>query len=523
MRGTRLVRYATHAALLAAAAALCAIPGCGDDGAAKTEPLLCYVGGTMRPAMEDLAKRYEARTGQKVLIDYAGSGELLIKIENTRRGDLYVAHDPFQAALMHKRLGVRGWTVAAVTPVIVVPKGNPKRISGFRDLARPGLRLVFSHPTYSTAGWIIRAAAKKAGITKELEANIVTRTKGGGSAANQVSIGHADAAVCWNAVAYLRRDKLDAVEFEPDLRLRKDADAISSATFGRIDMGYVKVTIATLGCSERLEAATAFAEFAASEANAKVWADFGFSPVDRLRSGDVTAAPALGGSIFVHCAAGMRLPVSVLAKEFETRRGVRVNLTYAGTNMLLGQIELTRKGDVYIAGDADYIDMAAQKGLVKSRKTLCYFVPVIMVQEGNPKGLKTLANLTAPGMRIGQGDPKAAAVGRLTPKILDLNGVDRAAWWKNVKLQTPTVNELGLKIKLGTIDAALVWRSTATKYLAGAGIVELDPKKNICPVVAGAVLSFSKSPAAAAAFLDFLASKRGRQVLTENGYTVTKP
>ena len=506
-----------------ATALLCAAVGCGRDERGKAEPLLCYVGGTMRPVMEELAKQYEAQTGRRVHIDYAGSGELLVRIGQTKLGDLYVAHDPFQAALMRKGLGVRGWTVAAVSPVIVVPKGNPKRINGFRDLARPGLRLVFSHPTYSTAGWIIRAAAKKAGITEKLEANIVSRTKGGGSAANQVALGHADAAICWNAVAFLRRKKLDAVEFEPDLRLRKDVDAITSATFGRIDMGYVKVTAATLKWSKQLEAATAFAEFVASEANAKVWDDFGYSQVDRARSGDVTPVPALGGSIFVHCAAGMRRPISKLAEEFEKRRGVEVRLAYAGTNMLLGQIQLTRRGDVYIAGDADYIDMAEKKGLVRSRKTICYFVPVIMVAKGNPKHIRTLSDMTREGVRVGQGDERAAAVGRLTPRILELNGVDRAAWQKNVVLATPTVNELGLTIKLGTIDAAVAWRCIALNYPRDVDIVGIDREKNICPEVAGAVLKFAANPKAAGAFLDFLASERGRAVLTENGYTVDKP
>jgi molybdate transport system substrate-binding protein len=43
------------------------------------EPLLCYVGGTMRPAMEEIIKAYEAKTGQKILVDYSGSGELIYK------------------------------------------------------------------------------------------------------------------------------------------------------------------------------------------------------------------------------------------------------------------------------------------------------------------------------------------------------------------------------------------------------------------------------------------------------------
>ena len=40
--------------------------------------------------------------------------KLLIKIEQTGQGDLYVCHDPFLGGLMKKGLGRRGWTLAVM-------------------------------------------------------------------------------------------------------------------------------------------------------------------------------------------------------------------------------------------------------------------------------------------------------------------------------------------------------------------------------------------------------------------------
>ena len=111
------------------------LSSCGRAPKTERTPLLCYVGGTMRPAMEELVKLYEARTHQPIQVDYADSGELLVKVQLTGRGDLFVVHDPYLSELMSKGLGDRGWTVASLTPVIVVPKGNPKKIQGLRDLA----------------------------------------------------------------------------------------------------------------------------------------------------------------------------------------------------------------------------------------------------------------------------------------------------------------------------------------------------------------------------------------------------
>ncbi len=102
--------------------------------------LLCYVGGTMKPVMKELAKRYEEKTGQRIDIDPGGSGVLMIKIQQTQIGDLYVCHDPFVGQLMKEGHGVKAWTVASLTPMIAVRKDETS-IRSFADLTRPGVKV----------------------------------------------------------------------------------------------------------------------------------------------------------------------------------------------------------------------------------------------------------------------------------------------------------------------------------------------------------------------------------------------
>lgn len=497
--------------------------GCGRKTPAGKTPLLCYVGGTMRPALEELARQYEAKTGQKVNIDYAGSGELIVKIETTRKGDLFVGHDPFNAELMKKGLGDQGWVMASLTPMIAVAKGNPKGIHGFKDLARPGLRVAFTHAEYSTAGHIVTHVLKQSKLKTEIEKNVKTITKQGGAAANGVVVGTLDAAVVWNAVIYLRRDKLDAVPIEQAWMPQPDVDAVTTATFGRIQMSDIRVMIATLKCSRQLAQARAFAEFCASPEGQRVFARNGFTPADTTLNRPDAKVPALAGSIMAHCGAGMRQPVQELGVEFTGKTGVKVEGNYAGSNVLLGQIELTRKGDVYMPGDADYIEMARKKWLVTYDRPVCWFVPVIMVQKGNPKGINSLADLTKPGLRVGLGDAKACAVGRLMAPLFKKNGIDAAAVDKNVVLRTPTVNELGLKIKLGTVDAVIVWSSIAAQYPRDSAVVKIPVDKNIIPLVAAATLTTADNPTAARAFVDFMSSPRGKQILKAHQYVVEMP
>ncbi len=490
-----------------------------DEPAA--EPLLCLVGGTMRPAVEELARQFEAAGNGKVLLDFSDSGQILIKVEATGKGDIYVVHDPFLAAGEKKNMVAMSAVVAALEPVIVVAKGNPKGIRNFADLARPGLRLVLTDDKYSTMGYVVSRMAAKLGLAAALASNVVTRTRGGGEAANAVALKTADASVVWNAVAFLRKEKLDAIPLEEAARLKPGVDAVTSATYGPMEMDRIRVTAVLLKTSKAPERAKRFVDFMASEAGRKVWDQFGFSPLTPA----ATAAPAAvqpgdakAQALMVHCAAGMRKAIDKLARDFGERQGVKIELNADGSNRLLGQIQLSRQGDVYIAGDAEYVERAMAAGLATTGFTFCLYVPVIIVQKDNPLGIKTLADLLKPGVRIGQGDEKAAAIGQQTVKILARNKIDREAWNKNVLLNTMTVNELGAAIKLRTIDAALVWSSTAADYAADAAAVALDPTGTIVSDVQGTVLTCARDKALAQEFLDFLLTPGAQATLAANGY-----
>jgi len=224
--------------------------------------------------------------------------------------------------------------------------------------------------------------------------------------------------------------------------------------------------------------------------------------------------------ILVHCAAGMRKPIEFCAKKFEDSLGIRVELSYDGSNRLLGQILLTHKGDVYVCGDAEYADSAKAKGLVDKMATICLFTPVILVKKGNPHKILSMTDLTKPGLKIGQGDEKSAAVGKIIPKLLSLNTVDAGMWKKNVVLITPTVTELGNAVKLGTVDAVIVWNSIALGYKDVAEIVPIA--QNVTATVEAVVLTTSADKTAASEFLDFLKSQSGRKIFTDAGYDATK-
>lgn len=511
----------------AAALAALALAGCGEREAGqekgKKVPLLCHVGGTMRPVLEAIAKLYEADTGQAVRFNYGDSGALMIQIEQSKRGDLYVAHDPFGGGAEKKGLADRVLTVASLTPVIVVQKGNPKGIGGLRDLAKPGVKLGLTDEKYSTLGHINPLMFEKAGLRKEIEANVATRSRMGGEVANAVGIGALDAATVWDAVAWLRRDKLDAVPIEAAYRLQPGVDAVTTATYGVIDMGTVKVTVVTLKCSRQLEAARAFAEFAASPRGRKVFDDFGFSPAPAGSAAPPAEPKAATGTLHLFCGAGIRPPVAEAIEAFEKQTGQKVRADYAGSGTLLSNIRAANRGDLYMPGEAEYLDKAAEMGLVAARRDICYFIPVILVPKGNPKGIKGLQDLARPGLRLGLGNPETAAIGQVCARMFEKNGIPREAIKKNTRVETLTVNELGLMLKIGQLDATVVWDAIAAYYRDSAEAIPIPLAQNVVSRVAIAVLKTSGNPEAAQAFVDFLASEAGQAVFRKHNYTTSLP
>ena len=384
------------------------------------------------------------------------------------------------------------------------------------------MRVILTDRIYSSAGNIVDHITEKLGIKDQVEANVVSRTRGGGAAANAVIMGTADACVVWDAAAHLRREKLDTMPLGKEAALTEGVDSVTTATFGRIDMDYMRVTIAVLKKSKKLQAARAFGAFAASEECASIWRDFGFSEAIASRPHPAIVAMDSGKTLFIHCAAGMRLPVEQMIETFKKQTGIKIDPNYDGSNRLLGQIRLTRKGDIYIPGDVDYIEMAEADMLVTGSKPICRFVPVIIVVKGNPKGIKKLSDLTKAGIKIGQADEKAAAVGRKTLPILKLNDVDVKAWKKNVVMTTATVNELAVAVKLKTIDAAVVWKAVAFSYSKSADIIAIPADKNLTAEVGAAVLLSSSNKEIATKFIDLMVSETGRKILTANGYTVSE-
>jgi len=240
---------------------------------------------------------------------------------------------------------------------------------------------------------------------------------------------------------------------------------------------------------------------------------------DRKESAKEQAAEK---EMLLYCGAGIRPPADELAETFGREHGLKVIPDYAGSEVLISKIKLSQRGDLYMPGDKHYVDLAAEKGLILSQKSVCYFVPTILVQKGNPKNIFALEDLLKPGVKLGLGDEKACAIGRKCKKIFARNNIPWTDVEKNLKFQSLTVNELGMQIQAGSLDAVIVWDAMARYYSEYGDEVSIAPEKNIVSTVDVGVLKFTKNRELAEKFVDFIASEKGREVFKKHNYS-TKP
>ena len=222
--------------------------------------------------------------------------------------------------------------------------------------------------------------------------------------------------------------------------------------------------------------------------------------------------------LFMYCAAGIRLPVDLIADEYARQSyGCQVQLQYNGSNTLLSQLEVAGVGDLYLAADESYIELATNRGLVQEAIPVARLRPVVVVPKGNPKNIHSSDDLIREDVRIALGEPGAAAIGKKTRRLMETAGR-----WKALSnhaiVFTPTVNAIADAVRVGSVDAGIVWDAIVAQYadLEAVRLPELDEGE--ARIMIG-VLASSKQPTAALQFARYLTSRdQGLEVFREHGY-----
>ncbi|QDV50615.1 molybdate ABC transporter substrate-binding protein [Gimesia fumaroli] len=228
-------------------------------------------------------------------------------------------------------------------------------------------------------------------------------------------------------------------------------------------------------------------------------------------------------SLVMYCAAGIKPPVAEAAAQFAAEEfGVPIQLQYGGSGTLLSNLQVAKKGDLYLAADTSYIEIARKKNLLKEAVPVAQMHPVIMVKKGNPKQIQSIDDLIKEGVTVSLANPDAASIGKLTKKELE-----KAGKWdalsKSARVFKPTVSEVANDVLLGAVDAGIVWDATVNQHADKVEMIEVPEFSQAIKNVTVGVLNSSAHPQEALMFARYLqAPEKGQELFAKQGYQTVK-
>ncbi|WP_130512392.1 molybdate ABC transporter substrate-binding protein [Krasilnikovia cinnamomea] len=220
------------------------------------------------------------------------------------------------------------------------------------------------------------------------------------------------------------------------------------------------------------------------------------------------------GTVTVFAAASLTESFTRLGKDFERAHpGATVRFNFAGSSALATQINQGAPADVFASASPATMKTVTDAGNgAGNPRTFVRNQLVIAVPKGNPKGVTGLSDLARPELKVAQCAPEVPC-GAAAQKVL----ATAHASVTPVTLEQDVRAALS-KVKLGEVDAALVYRTDAKAASADVDGVEFPESAsaiNDYPII---VLKSAPNSAGARAFAAAVLSEQGRSVLTAAGF-----
>ncbi len=227
--------------------------------------------------------------------------------------------------------------------------------------------------------------------------------------------------------------------------------------------------------------------------------------------------------LMVFAGAASKPPTEDAAKAFEAKYGTKVLLTFGGSGFVLSQMILGKKGDLFFPGSSDFMELAKRRDAVipETEKIIVYLVPAINVQRGNPKNIKSLKDLTRPGLKVAIANPESVCVGAYAVEIVEknLSPSERELFRNNLVNYTESCERTATAVSLKAVDAAIGWR--VFHYWDPERIETIPlPASQIVRVgyIPIAISRFTADRKAAQQFIDFLLSGEGKDIFRKYHY-----
>jgi molybdate transport system substrate-binding protein len=228
-------------------------------------------------------------------------------------------------------------------------------------------------------------------------------------------------------------------------------------------------------------------------------------------------------TLTVFAAASLTDAFTELAEGFESDNpAVRVRFNFAGSPVLVTQLEHGAEADLLATADQDNMDAALARGVVAdagmafARNRLAIIVPA-----SNPGGVSSARDLAKDALKLVLAQASVPA-GRYARQMLEnpeFGGSFASDVLDNVVSEEPNVKAVVTKVQLGEADAGIVYVTDVTRDLAGeVEAIDLPEEFNVIATYPVAVTRGAKQPDLASAFIAYALAEAGQATLEEYGF-----
>lgn len=227
-----------------------------------------------------------------------------------------------------------------------------------------------------------------------------------------------------------------------------------------------------------------------------------------------TTLPPLTGSITVLAASSLTNAMNGLKASFIYQHpDINITFSFGSSSSLKTNILNGSPGDVYAS--ADWSNMAAVVDASKTSSTPSVFATnylQIMVRPGNPLSITTLGDLARNDVSVAT-CTDGVPIRTYTDTILTRAGV--AAHFVTYEAN---VGGIVTKVTTGAADAGIVYRTDVLAAGSSATGVRIPTTQNLIAEYPIAILQSSANPTVAQAFVDFIQSTEGQNILVSFGF-----
>jgi molybdate transport system substrate-binding protein len=228
-----------------------------------------------------------------------------------------------------------------------------------------------------------------------------------------------------------------------------------------------------------------------------------------------TKKPKLGGSITVSAAVSLTEAFTKMGGDFEkSNKGTTVTFNFAASSTLAQQIQGGAPADVFASADgANMQKLVSGKQVTAEPIDFASNLLTIVVKPGNPKGVKSVADL--PNVGIVSLCASTVPCGKYAAQMFTQDGVtvpsDKTTLGQDVKATLSAVSN-------GDADAGVVYVTDAKSAGKTVAEVKIPASLNVLAVYPIAPLASSQNASLAKAWVKYVTSAAGQKTLKSFGF-----